>query len=106
MLQIVENNIKLTKGDDAYLQIVIYDSNNNIYELQDGDKLIFMIKQLPKKDAPSIITKNFQNNQIKLESKDTNFLKSGRYFWFCDLYFKNGDINTVNSGEIEILNYF
>lgn len=103
MLQVIDNSIKMTRGDSAYFEIDVYTPEGGIYELQDGDKLHFTVRTHPAKKSnsePPLIEKTFYNNRIKFVPEDTDFIKYGRYFWDCTLVFANGDINTVCSGDI------
>ena len=104
MLEINKNNIKLTRGDSAVIDLVIYMPDGTIYELEEGDKVYFGVRLLPKK-APGeqmLLEKEFESNEIKIESGDTAFLKYGRYFYDCSLIFADGDINTICAGNFTI----
>lgn len=118
MLQIKDNQITLTSGDTASIQITIYTQDadldnpdlafdNQVYTLQAGDKLRFVVldinndgmsnklftnmynqyinKSLVK---PPVLIKEFEvdengqcTNVVNLNSNDTRFLNTGVYHY-------------------------
>lgn len=130
MLSIKENQITLTQGDTAEIQITIYyelaDEDNpnltiedQIYQLQEGDTLHFIVLDMNKEglsnksflyvynqyvhkelNKPPVIIKDFDSNIIKLDSIDTKFLRTGVYLYGCVLETKDGQINTIQSGDL------
>lgn len=130
MLQVTNNQIRLTCGDTCSLQITIYtqlaDEDNEseipieeqIYQLQEGDILKFVVLDINKEglsnkrflDAynayvnktysrPPVIEKDFTDNVVVLQSLDTKFLNPGCYLYGCVLIKKDGEINTIQSGD-------
>lgn len=109
MLYINGNDIKLTRGDTALIDLVIYtappeDVNKKVYELQDGDSVYFAVRKYPKtgRYRDYLIEKEFKDLSITLESEDTQYLKYGQYFYDCTLYFANGEVNTILNGRFTL----
>lgn len=105
MLEIFNNSISLNRGENATIEVVIYDENNNVYEMQEGDILKFIVGKKPKRfeNYPPLINKEFNNNIITLENIDTQYLSYGNYLWQCNLILKDGTINVIRSGDFTLL---
>lgn len=105
MLRMSGKDIYLTRGDSASFNLVIY-NGNSIYNLQEGDNVVFTIRQEPKK-TPSIPTpllnKVFNNNVVVLNPKDTNFLQYGQYKYDVQVTFSDGGVNTIVAGSIYLM---
>lgn len=104
MLRLNGDSIKMTRGDTAYFEITVYTPDGEIYELQKKDRLVFTVRETPKKTSgsPPLLEKSFQDRTIKLVPEDTNFLKYGKYFWDVEIIFANGDVNTVCAGTLTL----
>ena len=127
MLEINGNNIKLTRGDTALINLVIYASpsdccvnstaleniknqeNRKVYELQDGDSVYFAVRKFPKtgRYRDCMIEKQFEldddgNLNLSLEGNETAYFEYGRYYYDCTLYFANGEENTVLKGSFTL----
>lgn len=104
MLRVAYNKIYLTRGDTAYLEISITDETGNAYELSDGDKIIFRMKQSTN-DKNLILEKEFNTEILRLELKpeDTMSLKFGKYRYEVELVTGAGEHFTViENSELEI----
>ena len=106
MLRMSGNDIYLTRGDSASFNLIIY-NGEIIYTLQNGDSVVFTIRQLPK-NTPSIPTpllnKTFNDSVIVLNPSDTNFLGYGQYKYDVQVNFSDGGINTILAGNIFLQN--
>lgn len=95
MLQIDANNtIHLTRGDTAYFEIAIKDSNNQTYTVQDGDVITFTVKKSTY-DKDSILKKTALDSVVKFEPADTSALPYATYYYDVELKTANGDVFTV-----------
>lgn len=95
MLQITSNEVFLTRGDSADLEVIIYDLEGNVYELQEGDQLVFTLKYncitediLIQKDISS-------DSTIHMLPNDTVTLYYGPYWFDVQLTKADGDVYTV-----------
>ena len=102
MLRMSGNDIYMTRGDSASFSLVIY-NGKNIYTLQEGDNVVFTIRQIPK-NTPTIPTpllnKVFGNNTIVLNPNDASFLQYGQYKYDVQITFSDGGVNTILAGNI------
>ena len=83
--------IMLTRGDNASLDITVYDPDNNVYPLREDDTLTFTVKQNPN-DETALIEKTGSSFDILPE--DTNGLEFGTYYY--DVQLEEGD-HTVHT---------
>lgn len=81
MLQITSNEVFLTRGDSADLQVIIYDLEGNVYELQTGDTLTFTMKYNCITEDIIIQKDITSGSTIHIHPEDTNGLNYGTY-WF------------------------
>ena len=88
------NNITLTRGDTGYLEIEITDENDYKYGLEQGDTLIFTVKNNPR-CPDALIQKRFTDLNVKIEPKDTQTLSFGSYCYDVQLTQSNGDVTTI-----------
>ena len=89
----MENEIKLIRGDTAYFNVEIRDEYNEIYDLQDTDKLVFTVKASVY-DEDVLIQKDIRRN-ITIDHDDTKNLSYGDYVYDIQLTKDNGEVNTV-----------
>lgn len=89
------NNITLTRGDSASIEVALENPDGSAYELQEGDKLLFTVKHnCITEDI--IIQKDISANAIiNLLPGDTDSLLYGVYFYDVQLTKANGAVNTV-----------
>lgn len=72
------NNILITRGDTAVIDISIKDENGEEYTLQEGDQIIFSVKRIATQ-PDVIIEKVLTSKQLILDSADTDALTFGTY---------------------------
>ena len=87
------NNILITRGDTATIDISIKDETGQEYTLQAGDVLLFSVKRLPIASNP-VIEKSFTNKQLILTSAVTDSLSFGTYKYDITLITAAGDVCT------------
>ena len=96
MLKIDENNnITLTRGDSASINVGLKNPDGTDYNLQSGDVLLFTVKyNCITEDI--IIQKDISSDAvINLIPSDTNTLLYGVYFYDVQLTKADGSVNTV-----------
>lgn len=98
MLSIKDSNIYLTKGDTAYLKVVLVrrvNDNTYDYEINNGDKLVLIIKKNVV-DEDVVIQKEINAREIfKFESTDTSELQPGKYYYEVKLTNDKDEVFTV-----------
>ena len=95
MLVITDNEVRLTRGDNADIIVQIKDLNGDTYELQEGDKLLFTMKRNCKTDI-IVIQKDITSDQvISIEHDDTKDLDYGTYYFDIQCTLADGNVYTV-----------
>ena len=95
MLVITDNEVRLTRGDNADIIVQIKDLNGDTYELQEGDKLLFTMKRNCKTDI-IVIQKDITSDQvISIEHNDTKDLDYGTYYFDVQCTLADGNVYTV-----------
>ena len=96
MLKVKGNNIKLTRGDTAYLTVPITDTvSGETYEIDNSDVLTFSVrKNVNAKEY--LFQKVVQgSNVFKILPTDTSDLRYGTYIYDVQLDMANGDRFTI-----------
>lgn len=111
MLALDEAEVYIPRGDDASFDIIF----SGIKEEDDGRSVYFLVNEIPEDGTPvrfsvkadlgrlkPVIQKDLVIRRgyvtIPLESKDTNCLPFGDYYWDIRLFFKDAgayDVNTL-----------
>lgn len=128
MFKIDGSKITLTRGDDVVIELSVFTPDNQVYQLQEGEKARFTVRKKPmyNNSTPPLIEKDFafatyeskdeskdvksngESNEsktffeIRLNSIDTKFMDYGCYLYdvqFCDL--KN-NLSTICKGVFEL----
>lgn len=101
MLRIDENNnIYLTKGDTALIDITLY-YDSEPYEMRAGDKLLFAMKRNVKFNY-TVLSREYTRPQIELFQADTNALSFGEYDYSITYIHNDGAIDTFLTGKFYI----
>ena len=95
MLQITSNEVSLTRGDSADLQVIIYDLEGNVYELQTGDILTFTMKYNCVTEDIIIQKDITSGSTIHIQPTDTNELAYGSYWFDVQLTKADSKVYTV-----------
>ena len=105
MLYVKENgNIKLTRGDTAYLTFPMTTSANEEYVMQAGDKLEFAVRETVESESALIHKTVTGGNEFHIEPSDTPGLAFGKYKYDVQLTMADGDVFTVTPvREFEVL---
>lgn len=89
-----DDNIKLTRGDTAIIDIEITDADGEPYIMQPLDELIFTVRKIY--DAGSVvIEKTLQTPVITLVTDDTKDLTFGLYRY--DIYLYNSSTHVLDT---------
>ena len=84
-----ENNIYLTRGDYAAMDVIMTHDDGSEYTMQAGDSLVFTVRRIPGK-GEIVIQKMVTAPLIELDTDDTKDLTFGNYKY--DVYL----INSLN----------
>lgn len=95
MLYIDGNNIRLTRGDTAYLTIPITTELGEEYVMQSGDTLTFSVKKNETMSEYLFQKKVTGSNEIHIEPNDTKSLPFGKYKYDVQIDLTSGDVFTV-----------
>ena len=95
MLKITDNEVFLTRGDSADLQVIIKDLEGDVYTLQTGDKLEFTLKYNCITDNAIISQDITTDSTIHLTPDDTDALLYGAYWFDVQLTLASGKVYTV-----------
>lgn len=91
-----DGTIRLTRGDTARLSVTITnDTDQNAYEMQEGDTLTLTVKKTVNDESPSFQKVLTGTNTFHIEPKDTAQLPFGKYRYDVQLLTASGDVYTV-----------
>lgn len=91
MLKIEGNNIFLTRGDSAVIDLTIYDEEGNIYTPKQNDVIVFSVKANVN-NVETILRKTFENLTLEISSKESLKFNFGEYLF---------DIRLINDTLID-----
>lgn len=95
MFMVSGNDIQLTRGDTARLNVEITNTlNNNIYQLNEDDELILTVKKNTTRKE-SLIQKKSISGGFHFAPEDTVELSYGKYVYDVQLTTHSGDVYTV-----------
>lgn len=95
MLKIDKNNIYLTRGDSAAIQIYLEDTNGDPYTPVEGDEIRFALKR-NYEDFRCLIKKPIPTDtlMLNLTSTETEKLDFGKYYYDIQLTRLDGTVDT------------
>lgn len=101
MIIINNNNISLSRGNNAIIDVTIL-KDGEPYTLATGEKIMFHVK---RKDNFNniIISKESTENSFYIAPSDTAQLGLGGYVYSVTYYGNGGEIDTFINGEFNIL---
>lgn len=92
MFQIINNTIRITRGDSGEIDLTIYDVDGSEYELKDGDEVLFTVKE-------NVYSANhlFQKSGTKISvlPEDTQNLSYRKYVYDVQLTTATGTVDTI-----------
>ena len=94
MVKVEGTTILMTRGDTATINLSIKDDNKIEYELEEGDVVVFSVKQ-NLSDESYLIQKTFSDKEIVIEHNDTKELPFGKYLYDVQLTFSDGKVATI-----------
>lgn len=100
MLKIEDNNIYLTKGDTATINIDLY-YDGEPWEMQEGDKISLAIKRNVNFNN-TVFSREYSTTQINLLSSDTSGLSFGDYEYSLTYIHNDENIDTFLIGKFII----
>lgn len=95
-----KNKIYLIAGDNAELEVCVFDMTGAEIEVTSEDKIVLSVRQTP--NEPVIFSKEADGRTIYFMPSDTKELEPGLYVY--DIQFTNSDheINTIVTSFFEI----
>ena len=93
-------HLELYQGNSVYITVLLTDENDNPYQLETGDKLIFGVKR--NKNSSSFVIKKILTSADELDGQytfsftpeDMN-ISPCRYYYDVGLQFSDGGFKTV-----------
>lgn len=95
MLKITSEKVYLTRGDNADINVKIYDADKTEYELQPGDSLTFTLKANCETGVVLITKDCTSDSMIHIVPSDTNGLAYGTYYFDVVLVTAASKVYTV-----------
>lgn len=95
MLYISGNNIRLTRGDTAYLTVPITLETGDPYEMQNGDTLTLSVKKRLSDTDYCFQKINTGGNTFHITPEDTKNLDFKTYKYDIQLQTESGDVYTI-----------
>lgn len=104
MYEVIDNQIRLVRGDSFYATVEVFDQGEP-YTPSQGDVIRFAVK-LMYADKEALITKVIPNDTLllKLEPADTKELPVLTYVYDVEITKENGDVDTFIRGNLTLLN--
>lgn len=100
--EITDNGvITMFRGDTVALEVELSvhtagnESLEEQYEMQDGDRLVLTVRELPSVTAPVLFSTTSETNRILIVPSDTQDLEPGEYSADIELRRANGAVDTV-----------
>lgn len=88
------NRIFLTKGDNAEIDIRIYNLDGKEVEITSNDTIVLTVRKNTSQQSASF-SKTADLNTIYIEPADTSSLSSGLYVYDIQLTNADGEISTI-----------
>jgi hypothetical protein len=104
MYSIKNNNIILTRGDSFLADLVIYNPDGTVYEVEEDDQIIFALKRTPY-DRKPYLTKEIDHEEMKLliSHDDTKNMEFGDYLYDIRLVKESGHVDTfITEGKFTL----
>lgn len=94
MITVKKNNIKITRGDSAYINFNITDLSNAEWEFNEGDCVKVHVRNAPN-DGDLLFEGTIEENCVwHILPENTNNLNVGTYWYDAQLETSNGDVFT------------
>lgn len=96
MVDVKDNDIRMTRGDTAILNLSIQNADGTPYEITSDDTILLTVKKNTTAKA-IIIQKAVADNRITITPKETESLKYGPYCYDVELRRTDGFVATIIS---------
>lgn len=94
----------MTQGDTARATLIIKNKiNNETYTPSESEKILFYLKR-NKRQTDCNYQTEINNNEFIINSNESKNFYAGEYTYYIKLFLINGDINTIASGALIVLN--
>lgn len=94
MVTISGNNIYMTRGDTATLDLTITNEDGSIYTPGDTDVILFTVKKSTA-DCDVVLQKRALDGKITIKATETASLPYGTYYYDVELSRADGFVCTV-----------
>lgn len=93
--------IKLTRGDTAYLDIMVTDDDGKEFPLSNQTEICMTVRE----DAlsPILFQLPAENSRIKINPEDTKDMEFGTYRYDVQVMLENGDVYTYGPYKFKVL---
>ncbi len=95
LIEKTTNNITLTRGDTAEIEVSLVDDDGTVYEMQPGDFLTFSMKKDLNDKTYALKKYTDGTNIFKFVPSDTASLSFGKYKYDVQLTTSEGAVYTV-----------
>ena len=96
MVDVKDNDIRMTRGDTAILNLSIQNADGTPYEITSDDTILLTVKK-NKTAKAIIIQKAVADNRITITPKETESLEYGPYCYDVELRRTDGFVATIIS---------
>ena len=93
MFKIMGTKIFLTRGDSAFIDLTIKNTDGTDYEMQPGDQILLTVKKTTS-DKDVIFQRTLADGVIEIRPTDTEGLPFGDYVYDCQLRTYDGITQT------------
>lgn len=98
-----EYNITITRGDTGFIEIPLFDNDDEPYTPVEGDKLRFAVKK-KHKDEECLILKDISIDTciLEIEPSDTKHLEFGTYVYDLEFTDSLDHVSTFIFGKFKV----
>lgn len=100
MFYVENNNITITKGDSANINLKFRNADGSEYVPAENDTVLFSVKR--KKEAFCNILLEKRGTEICLEASETEKIPSGEYFYDVCILRSTGERFTAMEGKFKV----
>lgn len=106
---LIRNDIYMTRGDDAYITLPIYNADGSEYEVASGDTVECAVKKTLVTSSTAVaalftgtVTVSDGVATWHIDSTDSD-IDAGVYYWDAQITTAAGDVFTVYGGKFTIV---
>lgn len=93
MFEILSNGkMRIVRGDTGEFNVEIFNRDGSLYELQEGDEVVFTVKNKAM-EGVDLIRK--LGPYIRINPADTSRLSFGKYQYDVQVQFADGTVDTI-----------